>query len=274
MGFVHYTLVGHFNPKSVYVDGAKDLAVSRPLDRGRIDALLAEYPTVVAAQVLLQDGYARCQWAPSTHGEEIVEFAYRLARQERCLAVENGRQVTYPPASVRAQAEAEERKSGPPGLASQREAEARRAAEAFEEKLRQRAAVESPRAGRLATVLGELKRRRFAHAERAGCIVKDEKGWPSEEVVRETLDHCGGDHAVAEELLNRRFLIADLLDHLTPGETWAPADLREVANALAAALQRQLGEQFPGRNFAVEIVGAALAEDEPGEVSVTFHRAG
>src|SRR5262245_10929268 len=100
---------------------------------------------MVAAQVHLTDGYARCQWAPSTHGEEVVEFAYRLARQERCLAVENGRQVTFPPPAVRAQAEAHE-----PQLAAQREAEARRAADAFEQKMRQRTASESPRATRLA----------------------------------------------------------------------------------------------------------------------------
>ncbi|MFT3769367.1 MAG: hypothetical protein QM820_28350 [Minicystis sp.] len=274
MGFVHYTLVGHFNPGTVYVNGEKNLAVARPLDSAKIDALLGEYPAVVAAQVRLLDGYARCQWAPSTHGEEIVEFAYRLARLEGCLAVENGQQVTYPPEAVRAQAEVHERAGGPPGLARQREADARRAADAFEEKLRRRAASESPRKAQLARALDEIKRRRFAHAERAGCFVKDDQGWPGEEVVRETLDHCGGDHAVTEELLNRRFLMADLLDALAPGEAWAAADLREAANALAAALERQLREQFPKQRFAVEIVGAALAEEEPAEVSVTFHRAG
>lgn len=274
MGSVYYTLVGHFDPRRVFVDGERNLAVSRPLDRAKVEALLAEYPTLVGAQVRIQDGYARCTWAPATHGEEVVEFAYRLARQERCLAVENGREVTFPPEAVRAQAEVQERTAGPPGLAAQREAHARQAAEAFEAKLRKRTAGDSPRAAKLAKVLDEIKRRRFAHAERAGCVVKDDQGWPSEEIVRETLEHCGGDHAVAEELLNRRFVIADLLEHLAKGETWSAADLEAAAKALADTLGRQLAEQFPGRGFAVEIVGAAQAEDEPLEVSVTFHRAG
>lgn len=267
MGSVYYTLVGHFNPVTVFADGVKNLAVARPLDRAKVDALLAEYPSMVAAQVLLQDGYARCQWAPSTHGEEVVEFAYRLARAEGCLAVENGRQVTYPPYAVRAQAEAHE-----PAAAGQREAEARRAADAFEEKMRRRTAGDSPRAARLAKALDEIKKRRFSHAKRAGCVVKDDGGWPAEDVVRETVEHCGGDHAVAEELLNRRFLIADVLDSIAPGQSWTAADLRELAKALAAAIERRLGEQFSGQSFAVEIVGAELADEEPAEVSVTFRR--
>lgn len=274
MGSVHYTLVGHFNPATVFADGTKNLAVSRPVDRNKAEALLSEYPTVVAAQVYFQDGYARCQWAPSTHQEEIVEFAYRLARLEGCLAVENGRQVTFPPKAVRAQAEVTERTTGQAGLANRMEADAKRAADAFEEKLRQRAAGESPRAARLARALGEIKKRRFSHAQRAGCFVKDDQGWPAEDVVRDTLDACGGDHAMTEEMLNRRFLVADVLDHLAPGETWPAADLRELANALAAALEKHLAEQFKGQSFAVEVVGAALAEEEPAEVSVTFRRGG
>jgi hypothetical protein len=274
LGFVHYTLVGHFNPATVYVDDTKNLAVTRPLDDARVRALLAEYPGVLAAQVRIQDGYARCQWAPSTHGEEVVDFAYRLARLEQCVAVENGREVTYPPEAVRAQAEVHERISGPPGLARQREADARKAAEAFEEKQRARSAGAAPRAARLAKVVGEIRRRKFAHAQRAGCVVKDDQGWPSEQVVRETLEHCGGDHAYAEELLNRRSLISDVLDQLAPGETWTAEDLGELANALAATLEKQLAAQFPGRGLTVKTVGVHLADEEPLEVSVTFHRGG
>ena len=274
MSFVHYTLVGHFNPATVYADGTKNLAVSRSIDAASVDALLAEYPKVLATQVRVQNGYARCQWAPSTHGDEVVELAYRLARLSGCVAVENGREVTFPPEAVRAQAEVQERTSGPPGLAREREAHARKAAAAFEEKQRLRTAGDAPRAVRLARVLGEIRRRPLSHAEHAGCVVKDAQGWPSEETVRETLDHCGGDRAYAEELLNRRFLVADFLDVLAPGETWTAHDLTEAANALATTLRRQLGEQFPGKSLVVEIVGALLAEEEPLEVSVTFHRAG
>lgn len=274
MGSVYYTLVGHFNPTVVFVEGTRNLAVSRPIDRAKVDALLHEYPPVVAAQVRIQDGYARCQWAPATHGEEVVELAYRLARLEGCLAVENGRQVTFPPEAVRVQADVEERAGGAPGLARQREAEARQAAEAFEEKLRRRAAGDKPRAARLARALDAIGKHRFAHALRAGCYVKDDGGWPSEDVVRETLDHCGGEHAYAEEMLNRRFLIADVLDKLAPGGGFSAADLREAAKALAARIAALLAEQFRGRRFAVEVVGAAEAEDEPMEVSVTFRREG
>ncbi len=104
--------------------------------------------------------------------------------------------------------------------------------------------------------------------------MKDDQGWPTEDAVRETLAACGGEHAYAEEMLNRRAIITDLLDQIAPGETWTAADLREAAKAFAAVLGRQLGEQFPGKTFDVEVVGADLAEEEPAEVSVTFRRAG
>jgi hypothetical protein len=272
LGFVHYTLVGHFDPGTIYaLEGERNLAVSRPVDRERAEALLAEYPTLVATQVRFQDGFARCQWAPSTHGEEVVEYAYRLARLLGCLAVENGREITFPPGAVRAQAEVWERTMGPPGLAREREAHAQRAAEAFEEKMRQRAARQTDR---LSRALDAIAKRRLSHAERAGCFVTDDAGQPTEEAVRETLAGCDGDRALVESLLNRRFLFADLLDHVAPGETWSAPELVELAQALAARLEVQLREQLPGRAFDVEIIGALLAEDEPLEVCVTFHRAG
>jgi hypothetical protein len=68
--------------------------------------LLEEYPPGVAAFVSIQDGYVHCQWAPGgAVPEQIIDFAYRLAREEGCLAVENGRQIAYPPEAARAQAE-------------------------------------------------------------------------------------------------------------------------------------------------------------------------
>jgi len=159
LGFVHYTLVGHFNPGTMYaLEGERDLAVSRPVDRKRAEALLAEYPAIVATQVLFQNGYARCQWAPSTHGEDVVEYAYRLARLLECLAVENGREITFPPAAVRAQGEAWERAKGPPGLAREREAHAQQAAEAFEEKLRRKAAQQTDRLSRALAAIAKRRR--------------------------------------------------------------------------------------------------------------------
>jgi hypothetical protein len=271
VGFVHYTLVGHFDPRTVFTEGVRNLAVSRPVDGAKAEALLAEYAGVVATQVRVQDGYVRCQWAPSTHGDDIVEYAYRLARALGCLAVENGREVTYPPEAARAQAQVWERTVGPPGLAIEREAHARQAAAAFEEKMRRRAEGQNDR---LARALDAIRRRRLSHAERAGCFVIDDAGQPTEEAVRETLASCDGDRALVESLLNRRFLFSDVLDHVAPGETFGAAEIGELVQAFAAAVRAQLGEQFPGRAFVVEVSGAQLAEEEPLEVGVTFHRAG
>jgi len=68
--------------------------------------LLAEYPEDVAAHVIVRDGYARCDWAAlGWVSEPVHAFAHRLAREEGCLAVEQGREVVYPPEAVRAQRE-------------------------------------------------------------------------------------------------------------------------------------------------------------------------
>lgn len=273
MSVIHYTLVGHFDPRKVFADGARDLKVARPIDRARVEALLAEYPEVVSAQVLFLDGYVRCQWAPSTHGAEVFELAYRLARAEGALAVENGRQVMYPPEAARAHGEVLGKLLGKPQLGADFEAQAREEAAIFDAKMAKRAAVQRPHAAKLAHVLAEIGRRAYPDAERAGCVVKDDGGWPAEDTVKETLAYCGGDHAVAEELLNRRTVLTDVLEPIAPGEAWSAEDLRAAAHALAAALGKQLAKERPGRVFAVEVVGADLADEEPLEVSVTFHRA-
>jgi hypothetical protein len=103
MSFIHYTLVGHFHPQ--VWRGNK--SCTRPIDAMRLNRILAEYPEAVAACVSLQDGYARCQWVPAPRGvgDQVREFAYRLAREEGCMAVENGREITYPPEAVLAQRE-------------------------------------------------------------------------------------------------------------------------------------------------------------------------
>jgi hypothetical protein len=117
MSFIHYTYVGHFDPATV---GSRNLAVAKPIDPVRIARLLAEYPAGVAERVALQDGYARCQWAPGGGSmDAVIEFAYRLARKEGCLAVEQGREVMYPLAAARAQGEALERATGRVGLAAE-----------------------------------------------------------------------------------------------------------------------------------------------------------
>jgi hypothetical protein len=134
MSFFHYTVVGHFDPRTV---ARNNLAVARPVDPERVAALLAEYPAEVAAHVSIQNGCVHCQWAtPLTYIPQVYEFAYRLARQEQCLAVENGTKVEYPPAAARAQGESWENSTGKVGLADLYEKEARRSAEAFDRRRR------------------------------------------------------------------------------------------------------------------------------------------
>lgn len=100
MSFIHYTLVGHFDPRSIH----RNLAVSRPIDAARVAQLLAEYPAGVAELVGVEDGHVWCQWAPAGGlTEPVREFAYRLAREEGCLAVENNRVVVFPPEAAAAQ---------------------------------------------------------------------------------------------------------------------------------------------------------------------------
>jgi hypothetical protein len=138
MSFIHYTLVGYFDPRTVWTSGSPNLVIAKPMNPERVRYLLAEYSDAVASHVTIQDGYVRCQWAPAPReaSDQIIEFAYRLARQAECVAVENGRQVTYPPEAARAQAEVWESESGPVRFADSCEQQARRQAEAFGKRMR------------------------------------------------------------------------------------------------------------------------------------------
>jgi hypothetical protein len=116
MSFIHHTLVGHFDPRTVH----RDLSVSRPIDAARVARLLAEYPLGVAGLVAVAGGYAECQWAPARgFSKQVYEFAYRLAREECCLAVENHRLVRFPPEAAAAQQAEWERLFAEPGHVSQ-----------------------------------------------------------------------------------------------------------------------------------------------------------
>ena len=103
MSFFHYTLVGHFD-----VRHPEKRSPVRPIDLDRVNWVLAEYPREVAALVQIQNGCARCQWAPAASqatGRLVYQFAYRLAQEEGCMAAENGRRITYPPEATAAQDE-------------------------------------------------------------------------------------------------------------------------------------------------------------------------
>jgi hypothetical protein len=89
-----------------------------------------EYPEDVRAHVTFENGYVRCEWAVLSRVlPRVRQFAYRLARQVGCLAIENGRTVEYPPEAVRLQAELWERLMGRPGYAAERERQALASAE-------------------------------------------------------------------------------------------------------------------------------------------------
>jgi hypothetical protein len=98
MSFIHATLVGHFDLRTV--GGRKRLAVHRPIEQDVLDRLLAKYGPKAAACVWLEDGYAHCQWAP---GPIVVsELAEELARETGAVLVDwNHMMVIGPPEAVR-----------------------------------------------------------------------------------------------------------------------------------------------------------------------------
>ena len=118
---------------------------------------------------------------------------------------------------------------------------------------------------------------------RQDCVLVEDPRTPHARTLSRHLDRCDGDAAKVERLVNRRFVVADLLDvwmeqplsfadgSLTPE---ACAVIGRVAETYAAALRAALHRAFPGEAFAVETIGVDDAEEEPLEVSVTFSRAG
>jgi hypothetical protein len=116
MSFVHDTIVGHFDPATLYPSSRLRRA---PVDPRAVADLLAQHRCELADQVELKDGYVRVQWAPCPRGlrRELVEFAYQPAEQEGCLAAESPLYVICnSPAAARLQREA-----GEAVLARQRE---------------------------------------------------------------------------------------------------------------------------------------------------------
>jgi len=107
----------------------------------------------------------------------------------------------------------------------------------------------------------------------AGCylLVRADADPPQAAVVQQMLAHSGGDRRRAERDMNRCFIVANLLDHLVEERAgWSTADLLTLAETYAALLRDALQRAFPAAGFVVEIVGAALVDDEPLELCVTF----
>lgn len=115
------------------------------------------------------------------------------------------------------------------------------------------------------------------------CVLVEDPRTPHARTLSRHLDRCNGDAVRVERLVNRRFIVADLLDawmeqplsfadgSMTPE---ACAVIGRVAETYAATLRDALHRAFPGESFAVELIGVDYAEEEPLEVGVTFSHAG
>src|SRR5262245_54317520 len=101
MSFIHYTIVGHFNPEKVIPN--ERLRALRQLDEQTVRAALGELPREVQECVGFEDGYMVVQWAPLGLGNSEVayDFAYRVAAQQQCLALESPAYLVTFPESAR-----------------------------------------------------------------------------------------------------------------------------------------------------------------------------
>jgi len=107
MSFVHDTIVGHFDPATLFPD--RPLKPVQPLERRVVEALLAEYPPEAREQVEFADGYVVVHWAPChvKWMKTVRSIAYRLAEQENCIAAESPLYViTYPESAQEIQGKA------------------------------------------------------------------------------------------------------------------------------------------------------------------------
>lgn len=88
MSFIHYTIVGHFDPATLNPSAITPL---RALDVNAVESLLRESPDDVRDHVDYHDGYAQCCWAGGFSrqiGKRVHDFAYKLAERENCVAAE------------------------------------------------------------------------------------------------------------------------------------------------------------------------------------------
>jgi hypothetical protein len=98
MSFVHATLVGHFDLRTVGTQRRPD--VLRPIDQCLVARLLAKYGPTITACVWVKYWYAHCQWAPGPMA--VLGFAEELAREADAVLVDwNNMTVTGPPDAVR-----------------------------------------------------------------------------------------------------------------------------------------------------------------------------
>ena len=104
MSFIHYTIVGHFNPA---VLNPSNIVPLRPLSKTAVESLLAESDPQISEHIEYRDGYVQCCWAggfPHTIGKLVHTFAYKLAASENCIGAELPLcLIEYPPDAVQIQ---------------------------------------------------------------------------------------------------------------------------------------------------------------------------
>jgi len=86
--------------------------------------------------------------------------------------------------------------------------------------------------------------------ERCGCVVIEHRAFESE--VADALERVGGDVRRVEELLNRVSLRQEMLFENRPVED---ETFMDVGRIMQRSWLAALGEQFPGRQFVVELLG-------------------
>lgn len=104
MSWVHYTILGHFDPAQ---GSPRTRQPTRPIDLDLVNRLLAEYPKEVAACLTFRDGCVRWRLTVQSHAlsAQLHEFARRLVLLGGGMVVADGREILYPPEAVAAQQE-------------------------------------------------------------------------------------------------------------------------------------------------------------------------
>lgn len=112
-----------------------------------------------------------------------------------------------------------------------------------------------------------------------GCVLVADDLTPRPWTLAAHLERYSDDVARVERTVNRRFVVAHLLDGLMArplsyaSGTMTPEAfdaIVRVAVSYAARVQDALRASYPDQRFDVEVVGADYVDEEPLEVCVTF----
>jgi hypothetical protein len=88
MSFVHYTLVGHFDPSTLFPD--RPLTPIRPLSNALIESTLDELSPDLHTLVSRCDGYVTVEWSSAgRRSTELSRFTRLLAERAECVTAES-----------------------------------------------------------------------------------------------------------------------------------------------------------------------------------------